>query len=164
MKAVVCIVGKSNVGKTTFLEKLVPELKRRGYRVAVIKHDAHDFQIDRPGKDTWRLAQAGTDLVLISSPKKMALIELVAEERSLNFLASLVESRVDIILAEGYKRSDKPKIEISRSELGSELLCSEDELMAIVSDRQFPFAVPHFDLDNSAGVADLLTPLIEQSQ
>ncbi len=162
MKAVVCIVGKSGVGKTTFLEKLVPELKRRGYRVAVIKHDSHHFEIDRPGKDTWRLAHAGSDLVVISSPRKMALIELVAEELSLDALVSLVESRADIVLAEGYKRSDRPKIEVSRSELSGELLCSEHELMAIVSDRQFPFAVPHFGLDDPAGVADLLTPLIEQ--
>ncbi len=160
MKAVICIVGKSDVGKTTFLEKLVHELKYRGYRVAVIKHDVHSFEIDCSGKDTWRLAQAGSDIVMISSPNKMALVEFVAEELSLDFLVSLVESRVDIILAEGYKRSSKPKIEISRAELGSSLLCSEEELIAIVSDQRFPFTVPQFNMEDAAGVADLLTPLI----
>jgi len=70
---VVSIVGKSNSGKTTLLEKLIPELKRRGYRVATVKHDTHGFEIDRPGKDTWRLAQAGADAVVISSGDKLAL-------------------------------------------------------------------------------------------
>jgi len=74
MTAIVSFVGKSDVGKTTVLEKVVRELKKRGYRVAVVKHDIHGFEIDRPGKDTWRFAQAGSDVVVISSKNKMAMI------------------------------------------------------------------------------------------
>ena len=66
MPPIISIVGKSNSGKTTFLEKVVRELKRRGYRVAVVKHSTHDIKIDQPGKDTWRLAQAGSDVVVFS--------------------------------------------------------------------------------------------------
>lgn len=69
MLPIVCIVGKSNVGKTTLLEGLITELKRRGHRVATVKHDVHGFEIDQPGKDSWRHAQAGSDAVVISSPK-----------------------------------------------------------------------------------------------
>ncbi len=164
MKPVVCIVGKSYVGKTTFLEKLVQELKRRGYRVAVIKHNVHNFEIDYPGKDTWCLAQAGSDAVMISSPSWWRRSYPSTSWR-LSWKAGWTLNKMAlIVLAESYKRSNKPKIEISRAELGSELLCREEELIAIVSDQRFPFAVPHFDLEDSAGVADLLAPLIGQSR
>ncbi|MCU0489929.1 MAG: molybdopterin-guanine dinucleotide biosynthesis protein B, partial [Anaerolineales bacterium] len=73
---ILSIIGKSNSGKTTLLEKLIPELRQRGYRVATIKHHAHaGFEIDQPGKDTWRHAQAGSQVVVITAPDKLALIE-----------------------------------------------------------------------------------------
>nr|MDA8216511.1 molybdopterin-guanine dinucleotide biosynthesis protein B [Dehalococcoidales bacterium] len=156
MIPIVSFVGKSNVGKTTFLEKVVAELKRRGYRVATIKHHGHDFEIDQPGKDTWRLAQAGSDAVVISSPAKVALVGRTDHDLTPDEIEATLLHDVDIVITEGYKRGDKPKIEVSRREKGSELLCSEEELLAIASDQSFPLNVPQFDLNDAAGVVDLL--------
>jgi len=152
---IISVVGKSGVGKTTFLEKLIAELKGRGLRVAVIKHDVHGFQIDRPGKDSWRLAQAGSDSVVIASSKKLALIKRLEGEMTLGEIAAFLTD-VDIILTEGYKRGDAPKIEVSRRGRGEELLCTPDELVAIVSDQPFDVDVPQFGLDDTAGIVDLL--------
>lgn len=156
MIPIVSIVGKSDAGKTTFLEKLVGQLKDRGYRVAVIKHDSHGFDIDHPGKDTWRLARAGSDVVVISSPRKMAMIKVIDQELSLDQLREQIMGGVDIILTEGYKSADKPKIEISRAEVSSELLCSKEELLAVVTDNHFDLDVPQFGLEDARGVADFL--------
>ncbi len=152
---IVSIVGKSGAGKTTLLEKMIGELKRRGYRVATVKHDTHGFEIDQPGKDSWRHAQAGSDSVVISSPNRLALIKRLDKEMALDEIAALLLD-VDIILTEGYKRGDKPKIEVSRREKGSELLCTEEELVAIVTDHPFDLNVPQFDLDDTAGIVDLV--------
>lgn len=156
MVPIVSIVGKSNMGKTTFLEKLVPELARRGHRVAAIKHDVHGFELDKPGKDSWRLAQAGSTAVIISSPEKLALIQRRPREATLDEIALLLDGSVDIILTEGYKSGDKPKVEVLRAEKSGEPLCGEDELVAIVTDVDVPMRVPRFGLDDAAGVADLL--------
>jgi len=156
MIPIISIVGKSNSGKTTFLEKLVRELKGSHYRVAVIKHDTHGFDIDHPGKDTWRMAQAGSDIVMISSPNKMAMIKKTSNELTLDQLQAQIMDEVDIILSEGYKTGDKPKIEISRAEVSNELLCSKEELLALVTDQSFDLDVPHFDLDDASGVVELL--------
>ena len=152
----ISVVGKSGVGKTSFLEKLVGELKRRNYRVAVIKHDTHGFDIDKPGKDTWRLGQVGSDVVVISSPSKMALIQKRSRELSLEEIEALIGDQVDIILTEGYKRGNKPKIEISRAQVSDELLCTEEELIALATDQRFDMAVPHFALKDAMGLVDYL--------
>lgn len=152
---IVAVVGKSNAGKTTFLEKLIRELKTRNIKVGTIKHDVHGFDMDKPGKDTWRHAQAGADSVIISSPAKVALIRKVEEEMSLDQAAALLGG-VDIVLVEGYKRSDKPKIEINRSVHSLELLCTPEELLAVVSDAEWEIGVPVFDLEDASGVACLL--------
>lgn len=155
MIPIISVVGKSNVGKTTLLEKLLPEIKRRGYRVATIKHDVHGFNIDQPGKDTWRHARAGADLVVISSPQKMATIEKVDRERTLDEIANKLEN-VDLIITEGYKRQDKPKIEVFRSEVSDTLLCEKEELLAVATNVPLNIGVPEFDLDDSAGIVDLI--------
>ncbi|HEY84717.1 MAG TPA: molybdopterin-guanine dinucleotide biosynthesis protein B [Chloroflexi bacterium] len=153
---VICVVGRSKVGKTTFLEKLIPELKSRGYRVATIKRHAHPgFDIDYPGKDTWRHAQAGSDHVIIAAPDKVASIRRVPEEPGLDELLGTIND-VDIILTEGYKRSSKPKIEVLRAALHRQPLCVPSELIALVSDFSAPFDVPFFALDDAAGVVDLI--------
>jgi molybdopterin-guanine dinucleotide biosynthesis protein B len=152
---IVSFVGKSNSGKTTLLEKVIRELKRRGYRVGTIKHDAHDFEMDRPGTDTWRHAQAGSDHVLISSPHKVASIRRVEQEMPLLELAAQMPD-VDIILTEGYKRGPAPKIEVSRRERSTSLICSPAELIAVVSDQHFDLPIPQYGLDDAVGVADLI--------
>lgn len=156
MVPVISVVGDSGVGKTTFLEKLVAELKGRGYRVACIKHDVHNFEIDHPGKDTWRLAQAGSDIVMISAPHKLALIEQVEAERTLDELVAILANRVDIVLTEGYREAATLKIEVSRRASGERLTARSDELLALVSDQSFELGVAQFDLDDSPGVADFL--------
>ncbi|MDY7041215.1 MAG: molybdopterin-guanine dinucleotide biosynthesis protein B [Chloroflexota bacterium] len=152
---IVCVVGKSGTGKTTFLERLIPELKRRGYRVATIKHNFDGFEVDRPGKDSWRHSQAGSDVVFIASTHKLAMIERSERDLTLDVVAARITD-VDIILTEGYKHSDKPKIEIFRSEVGDELLSNPDDLVALVTDRSFDLDVPQFGLGDAAGVASLL--------
>ncbi len=155
MLPVISIVGKSDTGKTTLLVKLIAELKARGYRVATVKHDAHSFDIDHPGKDTWRHAQAGSDHVVISSPNRIAHIQRVQRELTLPEIVAGIHD-TDIVLTEGYKRGPAPKIEVSRAEKGRELLCTREELVAIAADQRFDIEVPQFDLDDAAGLVDLI--------
>ncbi len=156
MIPVISFVGNSGVGKTTFLEKLIAILKVRGYRVAAIKHDVHEFEVDYPGKDSWRLTRAGSDIVVLSSADKLALIERPNEERDLEGLVAMVDDRVDIVLTEGYRGAGAMKIEVSRSAHSHEITARLDDLLAIVADAAFDYRVPQFDLEDAAGVADFL--------
>ena len=157
MIPIVSIVGTSDSGKTTLIEKLVPELVRRGYRVATIKHDVHGFDVDREGKDSWRHKQAGAHTVVISSPQKLALIRDVDHDAELGELRDKYIQDVDIILSEGFKRNPQPKIEVFRKEKHRELLCTkEDNLLAIAANEPFHIGVPCFDLDDARGMADLI--------
>lgn len=152
---VVSVVGRGNVGKTTFLEKLIHELKRRGYRVAAIKHYEHDFDIDQPGKDSWRLAQAGSDVTVIAAPQKIALVRRLQAELLLDEVVATLPA-VDIVLTEGYKQASKPKIEVLRQAVTRELLFAPPELIAVITDVPLATSAPQFGLDDAAGVADLL--------
>jgi molybdopterin-guanine dinucleotide biosynthesis protein B len=156
MAPVVSFVGNSGVGKTTFLEKLIPVLKMRGYRVAVIKHDVHKFEIDYPGKDSWRFTQAGSDVTIISSGDKLALVERPDAERNLSDLVRMVEDRVDVVLTEGYRGAGAMKIEVSRKAHSHVLTGRLDDLIAVVTDERFDYAVPHFGLEDASAVADYL--------
>jgi molybdopterin-guanine dinucleotide biosynthesis protein B len=158
MPAVLSIVGKSKVGKTTFLEKLIPEITGRGFRVGTIKHDAHDhFEIDHEGKDTWRHAQAGALTVAISSPSRFALTKATPTELDIDTIVATYFSDEDLVLTEGYKGGNKAKIEICRKDLQSQPLCSkEDRLLAVVSDFSVSVDVPHFELEDIAGIADFI--------
>lgn len=155
---VISVVGKSGVGKTTVLVRIIRELKSRGYKVGTVKHDTHGFEVDRPGKDSWRHAQAGSDAVVISGPGKMALIRRLEQEMPLDQIVGLMGD-VDLILTEGYKRGDRPKIEVARRERSSELLCQAAELLAIMADYRIDMPVPQFSLDDAAGLVDLLERL-----
>lgn len=157
MIPIISIVGKSDSGKTTLIEKLVPELTRRGYRIATIKHDIHGFEVDREGKDSWRHKQAGAHTVVISSPQKVALIRDVEKDLTLAELREKLIQDVDLILSEGYKKDVQPKIEVFRKEKHRELLCTEeDNLIAIVSDKKFEIGVPCFFLNDIKGLADFI--------
>ena len=110
---VVCIVGFSGAGKTTVTVGLVAALKQRGLRVGTIKHDVHGFEIDRPGKDSWRHKQAGASTTIISSPAQIGLVKDVDHDHHpLELLPLLGE--MDIVLVEGFKQADLPKIEVFR--------------------------------------------------
>ena len=158
MPAVLSIVGKSKVGKTTFLEKLIPEIKRRGYRVGTLKHDAHDhFEIDHEGKDTWRHREAGAQTVAISSSSRFALTKATKTELEIDTIIATYFSEEDLVLTEGYKGGNKAKIEICRKELQSEPLCTKEErLLAVVSDFSVSLDVPHFALEDISGIANFI--------
>jgi len=157
MIPIVSIVGKSDSGKTTLIEKLVPEFVRRGYRVATVKHDVHGFDVDREGKDSWRHKKAGAHTVVISSPLKVAVIRDVDHDAELVELRNRYIRDVDIILSEGFKRNNQPKIEVFRKEMHRELLCTrEDHLLAIASNQSFDIGVPCFDINDAPGLIDLI--------
>jgi len=155
MPPIVSILGRSKSGKTTLIEKLVPELKSRGYRVATIKHAAHSLSFDEPGKDSWRHAQAGSDAVAISSPDKIVLIRPNTGDLTLDQIARLLGEDCDIILAEGFKQSNAPKIEVHRKEVGPPL-SSVTKLMAIVTDEPLETKKRQFPPDDIKGLVDLL--------
>jgi molybdopterin-guanine dinucleotide biosynthesis protein MobB len=153
----ISIVGKSNSGKTTLVEKLIPELIKRGYRVATIKHNKHGFDIDHEGKDSWRHKQAGACTTVIACPTRVALIEDIDRDQTLGEIRDKYIKEADVILAEGYKGNPFPKIEVFRSELKRELLCGkEDNLLAIASDVKLDVDVLCFDINDAKGIADLL--------
>ena len=159
MIPIVSIVGKSDVGKTTLVEKVVRELTSRGYAIATIKHDAHRFEIDHEGKDSWRHKHAGARMTIISSPEKIALVTDSEEDHSLNQLRERFVQGVDLIISEGYKRETHPKIEVHRKEAYTELLCREDDdnLVAIAGfPEDPPPQVPLFDLDDPGPLCDFI--------
>jgi molybdopterin-guanine dinucleotide biosynthesis adapter protein len=157
MPPIISIVGKSDSGKTTLLEKLIVEIKNRGYNIGTIKHDTHGFDIDREGKDTWRHKKAGASTVIISSPNKVAVIKDIKEEKALETIAAEYLQDMDIIFTEGYKRGNKPKVEVFRKEVHQELLCTEDDnLIAVASNQHFDLKVPSFDINDVKGLANLI--------
>ncbi|MCL4395127.1 MAG: molybdopterin-guanine dinucleotide biosynthesis protein B [Chloroflexi bacterium] len=149
------VVGKSGSGKTTLVEQLVRQLKARGIRVAVVKHHAHPTRIDRPGKDSARLTDAGADLVLLSSPIELVRFEPQPRELTLAEICSRIEG-VDFVLTEGFKREPAPKLEISRAAVGAGLIASAEELIAVATDYPIDAGVPRFDLDDTAGIAEFI--------
>lgn len=157
MVPLVCIVGASDSGKTTFLEKLIPLIRDRGYRVGTIKHDAHGFDMDREGKDTWRHRAAGAQTIAISSPVQVASIRSTSHELNLEEVVARYFWQEDLILTEGYKRSNYPKIEIFRSAIESKPICGpEDHLIAIVTDDETSLEAPSYRFDEVSKVADLI--------
>ena len=153
---IITVIGKSKSGKTTLLEKLIAELKGHGYRVATVKHHYHaGFDIDQPGKDSWRHAQAGSDHVVVASPDKIATYRRLEREMSLPEIAAGI-SGVDIILAEGDKRAGMPAIEVVRQERGLELIGDQRFCFAVASDTPLETGIRQFDIDDAAGITDLI--------
>lgn len=142
----VSFAAYSGTGKTTLIERLVRSLKEDGLRVAVIKHDAHDFEIDREGKDSWRFTRAGADLSIISSGTKTALIE----QRQLSFsqVVAMVHD-VDLILVEGYKSEGLTQIGLCRTAVGKGLPADISRYAAVVTDEPISNTdVPQFGFDD----------------
>jgi len=157
MVPIVSIVGTSDSGKTTLIERLIPRLIRKGYRVATVKHDVHGFEIDHEGKDSWRHKRAGASTVVLSSPERVAVIKDVEREQTLEEIRSACVGDVDLIVTEGYKRSAFPKIEVSLSRESAELVCARDDnLLAVVSNRSPCLDVPFFRDDEIDRLADWL--------
>jgi len=156
MVPIVSIVGRSKTGKTSLLELLIPVLRSRGYRVATIKHDVHGFEMDKEGKDTWRLKQAGAQSTLICSKEKLGMVATLDHELSLNELCQSYIHGADIVLTEGFKKQDKPKIEVYRAHPEGLLSGDDDKLVAVVSDDPVEVKVPVFKTDQVEAVADFI--------
>ncbi len=159
MKPVVAFVGKRNSGKTTVLEKVIAELARRGRKVGVIKHDAHRFEIDHEGKDSYRLKHAGAKTAAITSSENFALVSDLEEPLELETIAARYFADCEIVLAEGWKKESRVKIEVFRKEVHDEPLCPADDkggLLAIVTDDDVDPGVRKFAMDDITGIADLI--------
>ena len=150
---VIAFAAWSGTGKTTLIEKLIRELKSRGLRLAVIKHDGHKFEIDHEGKDSWRFAQAGAEITMISSAEKTAYIE--QGDLSLEQLLGMVHN-VDLILVEGYKNKDLPQIGIARAETGKGFTAEPEHFIALVSDMELETDIPCFGLNDINAIADFI--------
>jgi molybdopterin-guanine dinucleotide biosynthesis protein MobB len=155
MSLVVSVVGRSNSGKTTLLEKLIVELKKRGYTVAAVKHSGSDFQLDHPGKDSWRLTEAGSDAVLLVSPHRLAFMERASHAPTFEEVIDFLGNKFDFVLVEGFKESGIPRIEVHRKELGG-LISSPEKLFAVVTDEQLDVPVPQFSNRDGVALVDLI--------
>jgi len=154
---IVSFVGKKKSGKTTVVLGVIKELRSRGYRVAAIKHDTHGFEVDVPGTDSYRFRELGAEVVGISSPWLYVWQVTAEEEPPLGELVRQIREPVDLVITEGFKRQDAPKIEVSRRERSTELVSTPDELIGITSDQEFPdYPVPQMALDDFKGLADLI--------
>lgn len=151
-------VGRSNTGKTTVIERLIPVLVEKGIRVAVIKHHHDDFDIDIPGKDTYRYKKAGATMSILASPNKVAVVEDTETELALPEIISRYVHGVDLLIIEGFKREQVPKIEVfQRKEEGSLPVCMDDrDLMAIVTDEPMGTSLPVFSRDDIYGIAQFI--------
>jgi molybdopterin-guanine dinucleotide biosynthesis protein B len=154
---VLSFVGRSNTGKTTLIERLIPVLKSKGLRVATIKHHLHDFEIDLEGKDSYRHKKAGARLAMIASPKKIALVEDVDGEPGLEEILSRYVRDVDLVITEGYKEERVPRIEIydGRGDL-SPLSQGHEGLLALISDTPLEAPVPVLRRDEIQKIAQLI--------
>ncbi len=168
-RLVPCIgfVAPSGTGKTTLLRALVPLLQARGLRLGYLKHAHHGFDLDTPGKDSHQLRAAGVEQVLIASDERWALLSEGMLEPTLDALLPRFDAqRIDLVLAEGFRRSHYPKIEVHRATSGAEFLYPDDpDIIAIVADSPFyDLPLPVLPLDQPAQIADyLLAQLATQS-
>lgn len=165
---VIGFAGWSGAGKTTLLAKLIPALVGRGVRVSTLKHAHHDFDVDRPGKDSWTHRQAGATEVLVASARRWALMHELRDAPEPGLVELLARlSPVDLVLVEGFKRSRHPRIEVYRAANGKPPFHPDDPgIVAVASDVPFPEArVPVVHLDDIAAVAaialDLAVPVAD---
>jgi molybdopterin-guanine dinucleotide biosynthesis protein MobB len=159
MIPIISFIGSSGSGKTTLLEKVVTELKKRGIRVAVIKH-SHDSDLgfDKNGKDSQRYTTAGAEVVIVSSPQEIVFMKKTDHDLSPNEITRLIDPDIDLVLTEGFKSAGTLKIEVHRKVLESELLAKPDQLLAVITDEPLDIQVPQFDVmkNNTVEIADLI--------
>jgi molybdopterin-guanine dinucleotide biosynthesis protein B len=160
MRSIISFVGKSSSGKTTLLEKTIAELKKRGHKVAIVKHSHHKDDLDTAAKDTWRFTQAGSELSAINSLDHLAIYRRMDSFFDPQDIANYVLWDFDILLTEGFKGSSYPKIEVHRSEQGAELLTDPKLLLAVVTDKPLDIKVPQYSHDDIAGIADIIEKTI----
>lgn len=156
MLPILSIVGHSGSGKTTLIERLIGEMRQRGKQVAVIKHSGGAFDVDRPGKDTWRYAEAGCQSIAILGRSGSALLTHRPGGLPFEQLLGIVGCDVDLVLVEGLHDRPLPKIEVHRAALGRELRCPADQLLAVVTDEPLSSGRPELAADDPAAVCDLI--------
>jgi len=158
---ILCVVGFSGSGKTTVMEKLITEFKSYGLCIGTIKHDAHGFEMDRPGKDTWRHKQAGAVTTIITSPSKIGMVmDVDHDHQPMELIPFFTE--MDLVLVEGFKRADLPKIEVFRPETGKLPACKGDRhLLALVCDEPIDWGVPRFTLSDINCLAGYIVELFD---
>ena len=151
-------VGHSGCGKTTLVERLIPELTRRGLRVATIKHAHHKVVLDTPGKDSWRYKQAGASMSMLVTSNELQLVAEAVDRREPAQLAQRFLGEADIVLAEGFSHAAGAKIEVLRRACNNEPRCAvEDGLIAMVTDMDEVYPqLPHFGLEDVGGIVDFL--------
>ena len=174
IKSKIPIIGfsaYSGTGKTTLLTSIIPILKQRGYRVGMIKHAHHQFDIDHPGKDSYELRKAGADQMLIASSNRWALMVETANSESNPSLQKLIgqldSTSIDIILVEGFKAEQFPKIELHRSIVNSEYMYPTDKnifAIALGSSEKVPDDIPQLDINNPHQVAEFIIETILNKQ
>jgi len=156
----ISFIAPSGTGKTTLLTRVISTLSCNGWTVGALKHDAHSFEIDREGKDSWRLAQAGATVTAISAADQTAIIERHERPPEIDLLLAPFAGKVDIVLTEGFKASRLPKIEVYRAALGRPLLSRGERydptLVAIAGDPCLKLDVPCFALDETESLATFI--------
>jgi molybdopterin-guanine dinucleotide biosynthesis protein B len=153
------LAGWSGSGKTTLMVKLLPELVGRGLSVSTVKHAHHNFEIDRPGKDSFEHREAGATEVMVSGGRRWALMHEIREKpepKAVDLVRHMTP--VDLILIEGFKRDDHPKLEVYREATGKPLLCRDDpKIVAVASDREIAdLGIPRLDLNDVRAIADFV--------
>ena len=160
-----CAYG-SGMGKTTLLLKLIPELISRGLRISVVKHAHHRFDIDHPGKDSYRLREAGAAQMMIGSSKRWALMTELTDEKEEPELSELIAqmdtSLADLILVEGFRHAPIAKIEVHRASLGKPLLAAEDPtIIAVATDSLVAVSQPQLDINDIPVAASFIVQWLE---
>lgn len=152
------VVGWKNAGKTGLMERLVTEITGRGFSVSTVKHAHHTFDVDHPGKDSYRHRVAGAQEVLLASRNRIALMQELRAEAEPDLPQLLTRlSPVDLVLIEGYKRDRHPKIEAFRAETGNPLIATDDPTVrAVASDVPLSVDRPVFDLDDTSAIANFI--------
>ena len=157
------IAGWSGSGKTTLLEKLIPQFTARGLKVSVIKHAHHGFDIDRPGKDSYRHREAGASEVLLSCNDRWALMRERRDESEVTLDELLARlAPCDLVLIEGFKQEPVPKLEVYRPENGKPPLFPErSDIVAVASDVALVTSLPRLALDDVAGIAEFVMKFLQ---
>jgi molybdopterin-guanine dinucleotide biosynthesis protein B len=153
---ILCFVGRSNSGKTTLIERLIPELVLAGYRIATVKHAGHGFDLDTEGKDSWRHKRAGASSVMVLSKGSLAMFSDVSDQIKVEELRDrFLDPSIDLIIAEGWRTEGYPKIVVLRDQFG-EVPVSTEGLLGVVSNKPVDLAVPCLDPDDIKGLSELI--------
>lgn len=154
------VATKSGTGKTTLIEALIKIFKSRNYTIGILKYDVKKFEIDKEGKDSYSFSQAGADNVIIASSKKLAMIQSLKEEKTIEEIVNLFGD-LDIILIEGFKNNDYPKIEVHRKGIDNNLVCKNpdfniESFIAVASDETVDVHIPILNLNDAVSIADFI--------